>query len=302
MDIGFPVKVSALSKQGWNLEPPEVLALMDKLRAAGMPLGKYVRGNFYRGILTGLNKAFVIDGATRKRLIEEDPNSEKVIKPWLRGRDIKRWKTEWAGLYVINIPSSVNHAWPWSHAETEAKARDLFNEAYPAIHRHLSKLEEKLRKRDDQGKFWWELRSCAYYKEFETPKIIWGNLATEPKFVLDYSSSYVCAPANIIPFNDVYLLAILNSKICKWVIGLQAAVRSGGFLEFKPMYIENIPVALASPIQKSPIIELVEKILSDPDSPDGPFLEKEIDALVYDLYGLTAEEIAIVEGKRKDSQ
>jgi hypothetical protein len=133
-DIGFPMKVSALSEQGWNLEPPEVLALMKKLRAAGMPLGKYVRGNFYYGIKTGLNKAFVIDEIIRERLIAEDPNSEKLIKLWLRGRDIKRWKTEWAGLYVINIPSSVNQAWPWSHAETEAKARDLFNKAYPAIH------------------------------------------------------------------------------------------------------------------------------------------------------------------------
>lgn len=296
-DIGFPVKVSALSKQGWNLEPPEVLALMDKLRAAGMPLGKYVKGNFYYGIKTGLNKAFVIDETIRERLIEEDPNSEKVIKPWLRGRDIKRWKTEWAGLYVINIPSSVNRAWPWSHAETESEARDLFNKAYPAIHRHLSKLEEKLRKRNDQGKFWWELRSCAYYKEFETPKIIWGNLATETKFVLDYSSSYVCAPANIIPLNDLYLLAILNSQICKWVISLQAAVRSGGFLEFKPMYVGNIPVAFASSTQKIPIIELPGKILSDPDSPDVPRLEKEIDALVYDLYNLTPDEIDIVEDR-----
>jgi len=301
-DIGFPMKVSALSRQGWNLERPEVLALMDKLRAAGMPLGKYVRGNFYYGIKTGLNRAFVIDKATRERLMAEDPNSEKLIKPWLRGRDIKRWKTEWAGLYVINIPSSVNHAWPWSHAETESEARDLFNKAYPAIYSHLSKWEEKLRKRDDQGKFWWELRSCAYYKEFERPKIIWGNLATIPQFTIDYSKAYISAPANIIPGGDLYLLGILNSHICKWVIALQAAVRAGGFLEFKPMYVEKIPIVEVSPPQKASIIELVEKILTDPDSPAILLLEKEIDALVYDLYGLTQEEIAIVEGKRKDSQ
>ncbi len=296
-DIGFLMKISALSKQGWNLERPEVLALMDKLRSAGTPLGEYVEGRFYYGIKTGLNEAFVIDEATRERLIAEDPKSAELIKPWLRGRDIKRWKTEWAGLYVINLPSSANRTWPWSGAETENEARELFARAYPAIHTHLSQWEVKLKKRDDQGKFWWELRSCAYYKEFERPKITWGNLATSPQFVMDYSSAYVSAPANIMPVNNLYLLAILNSQIGKWVISMQAAIRSGGFLEFKPMYVGNIPIFSATPTQKNPILKRVEKILADPDSPDVPRLEKEIDELGYNLYGLTPEEIAIVEGK-----
>lgn len=296
--IGFPMPISSLKEEGWNLERPEVLALMEKLRKAGKPLGEYMQGRFYRGILTGLNEAFVIDKATRKRLISEDHKSEDIIRPWLRGRDIKKWKAEWEGLYLINIPSSANRQWQWSEEKTEKKARKLFEQAYPAIHDHLLKWEDKLKKRDDQGKFWWELRSCAYYKYFVQPKITWGNLATEPKFAFDSTSSYVGAPANIIPTDDLFLLAILNSPLCKWWISLQAAVRSGGFLEYKPMYVGTVPVFHASDNQKAPVIKCVQGILADPDSADVPYLETEINTLVYDLYGLTPGEIEIVVGER----
>ena len=284
---------------------------MEKLRKAGTPMGEYVHGRFYRGILTGLNEAFVIDEQTRGKLIVEDPKSKELIKPWLRGRDIKKWKAEWAGLYLINIQSSSNHHWPWSDEKSEKKAREIFKKSYPAIHAHLSQWEDKLIKRDDQGKFWWELRSCAYYQGFEQPKITWGNLATEPKFAIDEESCYVSAPAVIIPTNDVYLLAVLNSPLCKWWISMQAAVRSGGFLEYKPMYVGIVPVVKIADKQKAPIITLVDQILSTkkkhtPQSPldrgeatntDTSALEKQIDELVYKLYGLTPEEIAIVEGK-----
>ncbi|MBI5185417.1 MAG: Eco57I restriction-modification methylase domain-containing protein [Nitrospinae bacterium] len=135
--IGFSMPVSSLKPEGWNLERPEVHSLMEKLRAKGKPLGEYVEGKFYYGIKTGLNEAFVIDAAARERLIAEDPKSAELIKPWLRGRDIKKWKAEWAGLYVINIASSANREWPWSNEKTEAKARPIFEKAYPSIHKHL---------------------------------------------------------------------------------------------------------------------------------------------------------------------
>jgi len=294
-NLGFQMPVTALKAEGWTLETPQVLALMEKIRRAGTPLGEYVNGCFYRGILTGLNEAFVIDADTRERLIAGDPASEELIRPWLRGRDIRKWKIEWAELYVINIPSTVNKKWPWFDARTENTARQIFEQTYPSIHQHLSRWEKKLKKRDDQGKFWWELRSCAYYEKFGQLKITWGNLATEPKFAFDTTSSYVSAPANIIPTENLYLLAILNSPLCKWMIALEAATRSGGFLEYKPMYVGKIPVFPASETQKDPIVERVRTILENPDGPDIPNLEAEINALIYKLYNLTAKEIAIVE-------
>lgn len=294
-NVGFPIPIVSLKKDGWTLERPEVLKLMEKLRKAGTPLGEYVKGRFYRGILTGLNEAFVIDAATRDRLIAEDPKSVELIKPWLRGRDIKKWKAEWAGLYLITIPSSANRQWPWSAEKNESSARSVFRETFPAIHHHLSQWEEKLHKRDDQGQFWWELRSCAYYDAFEIGKITWGNLATEPKFALDPCLNYVSAPAVIIPVDDLCLLAILNSPISKWLISQQAATRSGGFLEYKPMYIGQIPVFPATDNQKIPIIALVNQILANPASPDIPRLEAELDGLIYQLYNLTSDEIAVIQ-------
>ncbi|MEO6666121.1 MAG: DNA methyltransferase, partial [Nitrospiria bacterium] len=133
-EIGFPMPIKSLSEDGWTLERPDVLKLMAKLREKGVPLGQYVSGKFYRGILTGFNEAFVIDEATRKRLIKEDSKSKEIIKPWLRGRDIKKWRAEWAGLYVIAIASSANKKWPWSGS---ANAEKIFAKTYPAICAHL---------------------------------------------------------------------------------------------------------------------------------------------------------------------
>jgi adenine-specific DNA-methyltransferase len=290
-DIGFPMKISALNKQGWNLEPPEVLALMDKLRATGMPLG---RKRLFAGIKTGLNKAFVIDMATRKRFIDENPKSKELIKPWLRGRDIKRWKTEWAGLYVIFARRGVNI------------------ERYPAIKKYLEQfredLEPKKSPKQKQGRKpgsykWYEIQdNIAYYKEFERPKIIVPDLAPNPRFSIEYGKLYPDMTVFVLSGNDNYLLGLLNSTLMSFFfLKISASVRGQTF-RFKKFYMEQLPIAFATSTQKAPIIELVEKILSDPDSPDVPFLEKEIDALVYDLYGLTPEEIAIVEGKRKNSQ
>jgi hypothetical protein len=258
---------------------------MDKLRKAGMPLGEYVQGRFYRGILTGLNEAFVIDEATRAQLIAEDPQSAELIKPWLRGRDIKKWKAEWAGLYLLYIP--------W-HFDIKK---------YPAVLKHLRQFKNKLENRNESERDryeWYALQRYAadYYKEFSKPKITWGNLATEPKFAFDTSNSYIGAPANIIPTSNLCLLAILNSPISKWWISLQAATRSGGFLEYKPMYVGEIPIPEVADEEKKTIINCIEKILSDPDIPNVAKLEAKIDQMVYKLYGLTPDEIAIVEGKK----
>jgi len=295
--IGFPMSVSALKPEGWNLEQPEVLALMEKLRKAGTPLGEYVQGRFYYGIKTGFNEAFVIDAETRKRLISEDPKSKELIKPWLRGRDVKKWKAEWANLYLINIQSSSNHQWLWSDEKTESRARKIFKETYPAIHDHLIQWKDKLQKRDDQGKFWWELRSCAYNDDFRRPKIIYPDIAKASEFTWDESNAFLGNTAYIIPTDEIWLVGLLNSQLIWWLYLHISSTIQGGFVRFIAQYMEQLPIPSVTDSQKAPIIEHVNKILADPDSPDVPRLEKEIDRLVYKLYDLTPEEIAIVEGE-----
>lgn len=297
-DIGFPLPVLSLNEEGWNLERPEVLALMEKLKASGKPLGEYVQGRFYYGIKTGFNEAFVIDEATRKKLISEDPSSADLIKPWLRGRDIRKWKARWAGLYVINIPSSANHKWPWSDAKKESEALRLFEQTYRAVYGHLSQWKKQLKKRDDQGKFWWELRSCVYYKDFEQVKIIYPDIAQGPKFTWDESPALLGNTAYIIPTDETWLVGLLNSKLIWWYYQNISSIIRGGFVRFIAQYMETIPITPTTDTQKAPIIERTLAILADPDSPNVPRLEAEIDELIYSLYNLTPEEIQIVEGIR----
>ncbi len=297
--VGFPMPVSSLRKEGWTLERPEVLRLMEKLRKAGTPLGEYVKGRFYRGILTGLNEAFVIDGAMRERLIAEDPKSVELIKPWLRGRDIKKWKAEWAGLYLITIPSSANREWPWSAARTEKEAHGVFAKTYPAVCKHVLRWEDKLRKRDDQGRYWWELRSCAYYEEFNRPKIVYADIAQASNFAFDERGSFTGNTVYFIPTDEVWLSGLLNSSLIWWYyLNVSASIR-GGFVRFFSEYVRKIPIALGTPTQTGAAAKCVQTILAAPDSPDVPRLEAEIDRLVYQLYGLTQAEIEVVKNSDK---
>jgi hypothetical protein len=298
--IAFLMPVDALKKEGWNLEQSDVLSLMEKLRTKGVPLGEYIQGRFNRGILTGFNEAFIIDATTREKLITEDPASAELIKPWLRGRDIRKWKIEWDGLYFISIPSSANHKWPWSDAKNDNEPIRLFEHAYPAVYRYLSQWKEQLKKREDQGTFWWEHRSCAYYGDFVQYKIVYPEVSADSRFAVDENSHFTDKTTFIIPIEPQqipFLLALANSRLMAFFHKNLGSMMRGHYFMNSKIYIEQIPIISAADIHKAPIIERTRTILADPDSPDVPNVEDEIDHLIYDLYGLTEAEIAIVEGR-----
>jgi adenine-specific DNA-methyltransferase len=299
--IGFTMPVAALKPDGWTLERPGVHALLEKLRKKGKLLGEYVERQIYYGIKTGLNEAFVIDEETRARLISEDPKNAEIIRPWLRGKDIFRWKPQWANLYIIAIASSANREWPWSEEKNEVAARKIFEREYPGIHKHMSQWEEKLKKRDDQGRFWWELRSCVYYEEFDKPKILWPGISADlTVFSLDEQGFYGNDNNQLIVSGDRYLLGILNSRLMNFVLQHLCDKVQGGFYRLKIIYIEQLPILSATAGRKAPIVTLVNQVLAakkaDPKA-DTSALENRIDQLVYQLYGLTEDEIAVVEGK-----
>ena len=176
----FSVPRSKLAAGAWVLEPPEVVALLEKIRNAGAPLVEYAGVSPMYGVKTGFNEAFVVDGVTRERLIREDARSEELIKPYLRGQDIDRWVSDWAGQWMIAIASSGDRVWPWSGEKDARAAERLFAATYPAIHKHLSGYREALKARPDQGRFFWELRSCAYYDKFEEKKILYQVIQYPP--------------------------------------------------------------------------------------------------------------------------
>ena len=281
----------------WAILSPAELALKRKIEHIGKTLKEWDI-NIHRGIITGCNEAFVIDEAKREELVAEDPKSAEIIKPLLRGRDIKRYYVQWAGLYMLATDYDI----------------DIPNK-YPAIYNHLQTLGEQIESRkikvrgkgvfsrDDQGENWWNLRACAYYPEFEKAKVIYPNMTKFLPFVYDSHGFYTNDKSFIITGGKYlkYLTGYFNSRIAaKWI--RENCPELGGGRELRKVFFENIsipPVTAANRHLVSQIEIRVDRILAakdtDPDA-DVSELENEIDQIVYLLYDLTPEEIAIVEG------
>jgi hypothetical protein len=310
----YSVRRDTLNDSGWSLASAKENTLLSKIKSSGIPLGEYVKGEIFYGIKTGLNEAFVIDAETRKKLIKEDPKSAELIKSFLVGKDIKRYSIADNGRYLILIPKG----WTRDKAGKSGDAWEWLRKNYPTIVEHLSSFQKKAEKRYDKGEYWWELRACDYYNEFKNAKIVWGNMAVSPQFAFDINMNYINAPAVFIPSSNLYLLAIMNSPICKWFIQQHAATRSGGFLEYKPMYVSQLPIRtidfnnkkekamhdqVVSLVDK--MLDLNEKLKKAKTPHDSELIERQIkatdsqiDKMVYELYGLTEEEIKVVEEEK----
>jgi hypothetical protein len=276
-----------LTADGWRLESPAVLCLLEKLRKAGKPLGEYVNGRFYRGILTGLNEAFVVDRATRDRLIAEHPSSAEILKPFLRGRDVKRWRVEPQDLWLIFTRRGIDIT------------------KYPAIQNYLQQYRSQLTPGVKGGRKpgsyeWFEIQdNIAYWREFEQPKILYQEIATYQRFAFDESAALASKTIFFIPTKELALLALLNSALAWWFLRNTCTSIMGGALTMQAIYVQRIPIpAIMNP---NPIETLVSQILTAKradSAADVSDLEWEIDQLVYQLYGLTPAEIAVVKGKK----
>lgn len=244
-------------------------------------------GKCYYGIKTGLNEAFIVSA----KITDSD-----VLKPILEGKDIKKWFTSEPGKWIIVFKSKSTKE---TFGEiTEIEALHKMQIYHSELMSHLLDFEEKAKARYDKGDYWWELRNCAYYDIFLKPKIIFPNLQNTNKFAFDESETFINAPAVFLPSVEKYLLGLLNSKVVWFFLKSICVVRSGGFIEVKPQYFEQIPIPEISNEVKTTLTDIVNRIVvikkSNPAA-DATALESEIDRLVYELYGLTEEEIRIVE-------
>jgi hypothetical protein len=309
----YLVHMSALEDKGWSLTDEKTQVLLKKLRETGIRLKDYVQGKIFYGIKTGLNEAFVIDGATRDRLIAEDPKSAELIKPFLAGRDIKRYLHTKLDRYLILIPKG----WTRAHHTGTKDEWGWLQKAYPAVAKHLLPFKNAAEKRYDKGEYWWELRACDYYEEFEKLKIMLPDISTRGNFMFDHIGGYFCVnTAYIIVRDDKYLLGILNSRLITFFYANISASYQGGYLRFIYQYLATLPIRTidfsdhADKTCHDRMVELVEQMLSlhrnlaaAKTDHEKTLLQRHIDAtdaqidrLVYELYGLTEEEIRIVEG------
>jgi hypothetical protein len=312
IEHSIPIRQEILADRGWTLVNEQTSGLIEKLRQSGIPLGQYVDGKIYRGILTGLNEAFVIDAVTRERLIEEDERSAELIKPFLAGRDVKRYAEPTRDRFLILIP----RGWTREKSRGTKDAWKWLQQQYPAITRHLSPFAEAGEKRYDKGEFWWELRACDYYFEFEKPKVIIPSIVQSASYTYDRTGFYSNDKTSIIPTDDLYLIGVLNSKTSDFVMHQIASTKQGGYFEYKPMYVAQLPIRVinfsdpADVARHTRMVGLVEGMLALHKQAAAARLpqdkemiqrriqatDAQIDRLVYELYGLTEEEIKIVEG------
>ncbi|EMX3984546.1 Eco57I restriction-modification methylase domain-containing protein [Campylobacter jejuni] len=296
---------NSLSKESFTFSDENTSALKAKIERIGTPLKEWQGLNIYRGILTGYNEAFIITTEKRNEILAnckdeaEKERTAKLIRKMLRGRDIKRYSYEWAGLWVINTHNGYKN-------QNGEKVEAINIKHYPSLKKHFDEFYPQLEKRADKGLTPYNLRNCAYIEEFEKEKIVYPCImAKEPCFSYETSFAFAMAPANIITSNsDIlkYILAFLNSDFI--YLMLRKFYMGGGIEgELKTNNLEKLPIPkINSKNQKlaDELINLVDEILKAKEqdkNANTQELENKINSLVYKLYNLTDDEIKIIEGK-----
>lgn len=269
----------------WVLTDAKSADRLRKMEKAGIPLGEYVKGRIYRGILTGFNEAFVIDGAKREELVAADPKSAEIIKETVKGDDIRKWRLENQDRWLIFTRHGVN-----------------IND-YPAVKKHLSFWKHELEPRprnwqvgkDWQGRKpgpykWYEIQdNVAYYEIFDRPKIIYPEIAKEPRFTLDRTRVHPLKTSFSIPIEDLYLLGVLNSSLAweylKSVCSVLGDADKSGRLTLQEIFVSRLPIPKPSDSDRDVIESLVKNCLKA-QGQNCEEWECEIDERVAALYGL----------------
>ncbi|EAL0605132.1 TPA: Eco57I restriction-modification methylase domain-containing protein [Campylobacter jejuni] len=294
---------NSLSKESFTFSDENTSALKAKIERIGTPLKEWHGLNIYRGILTGYNEAFIITTEKRNEILAnckdeaEKERTAKLIRKMLRGRDIKRYSYEWAGLWVIGTFPSLK----------------IDIEQYPALKQYLSQFLPRIEQSGEKGcrkktsNKWFETQdNIAYYEEFEKEKIVWNRISSDLCFSYDNQKNFILDSMFSITFysniNLKYLIANLNSSISKFWIKNNAATLGDGIYGAK-IYIEKLPIPkINSKNEKiaDELINLVDEILKAKEqdkNANTQKLENKINSLVYKLYNLNEEEIKIIEGK-----
>ncbi|GCL43168.1 Eco57I restriction-modification methylase domain-containing protein [Dolichospermum planctonicum] len=255
----FTIPWSRFSAHAWSLEPPAVDDLMRKIQRVGVPLKEFAGVKPYYGIKTGFNEAFLIDNATRNKLIQADPKCAEIIKPYVRGQDIKRWIPQWENLWMIFT------------------RRGIDIDAYPAIKNYLTQYRKQLEPRpknwntNKDGNWegrkpgiykWYEIQdSVDYWQLFEQPKIIYQEIQTFPVYALDNSGLFGNNKIFILPTQDLFILGLLNSPLIWWYSHrvftkmLSDAISPMGYL------FETLPIAQPTEETRAEVEAIVTRLI-----------------------------------------
>ena len=274
------VDFSSMGSNSWVILSPIELSIKKKIEAVGVPLKDWDI-NIYRGVLTGYNEAFIISTEKRNEILsncqseDERQRTEELIRPILRGRDIKRYGYEDSHLYLIN-----------THNGIKGKLERIHIEDYPAVKAHLDQYWDKISTRADKGDTPYNLRNCAYLDDFFKPKIAWGNLNLSGTYSFVPAGVFINAPSTFISTSKQSILHILNSKLADFYIRSLGVTRNGGYFEYKPMFVDKLPI---------PPNHINFKELEEISNYPSDIEERRIENLIYSIYGLSEAEIRYLE-------
>lgn len=244
----YTIPWSRFTAHAWSLEPPAVNDLMRKIQQVGIPLKDFAGVKPYWGIITGFNEAFLIDGVTKNKLFQADPKSTELIKPYLRGQDIKRWHPEWENLWMIFVR--------W----------DCPIDNYPSVLSWLEQHRKGLESRSEvkQGRFpWYALNRYAsnYWQLFEQPKLIYQEIQFHPAYSYDTDGYFTNNKGFIIPTTDLYLLALFNSPLMWWNNWRYLPHMKDEALNLAGYLIENLPIVPPTDKIRAEVEPIVSRLI-----------------------------------------
>ena len=273
------------NSDSWVIHSPIEQSIKRKIEAVGTPLKDWDI-NIYRGVLTGYNEAFIISTEKRDEILancqteDERTRTAELIRPILRGRDIKRYGYNWANLWLIN-----------THNGIRGKLERVHIEDNPAIKAHLDQYWDKISKRADKGDTPYNLRNCAYLEDFSKPKIVYPNMTKYMPFVYDESRFLTNQKCFIITGGCMaYLTAFFNSSIFKFCFRDSFPELQGGTRELSKIFFDKIPIKKITPEQNEAFRKAVTSIQLDYTKESAV----SIDTMLFDLYNLTNEERKVI--------
>ena len=255
----------------WRIEDEPINKLFSRLMDQGIPLNQFTGQRIYRGVVTGCDDAFVISESTRDELIANDHHSSNIIKPWTTGGTLRRWHTPPSGKHVIFLNRGVPIA------------------DYPAVHDHLKRFRPQLESRATSHLHpWYELQQPqeGIYHEFATSKIVWPEFARSIRFSFDTTGSYLNNKCYFTPTDAVWLLAVLNSELIEFLLCQIGSTPRGAFGQLYHHYMSQLPVVIPQPTAQRHLTAVAKSgVIGDPVD------RNELDRIVYDLYGLSNQDI-----------
>lgn len=276
------VPAACISTSGWQLSGAETANLLENLTRNSDPLVNAV-GGIYSGIKTGAKNAFVVSGSDAERLLN-DPSSKPFLRPMLRPVDIKRWKSGWSGSYLIVIKKGQLVAY-----DSE-------------LMRHLVRYEAELKSRTDTGghSTWYGLRECSYYDAFNSPKIIFPDIAAAPRFSLDLDGFLIPDGAFFMSSNDPAILGLLNSSVAdfyfKATCNTIGTANRGGRLRFKKAYVGSFPIPRRTPKNRS-VMEKIARLAQESHAALSGGDNSELDELAMEIFRLSPQARGLLRGR-----